>query len=74
MFTREFAAGLIAGAAIASACLVYLLGRPKRAGEDRWSNKVIKQSVLEMIGFTPMVRLASLSRCLECEVYLKMEN
>jgi hypothetical protein len=70
--SRDFIVGLSVG--LASSALAYLLNRwisRQHDSSDRWSNKVIKESVLEMIGHTPMLHLKSLSRALNNDIYVR---
>jgi len=74
---RQFWVGVGVGAGIvASAGLIAFLGAKsiKSDSDKQWSNKEIKESVLELIGHTPMLRIASLSDALGVDIFLKLEN
>lgn len=68
----EFLVGL--GLGITASGLVYLVTQLWRyhKARDRWSNKQVKQSVLELVGNTPMLKLATLSRVLGNEFFVAL--
>jgi|JFJP01.1.fsa_nt_gi hypothetical protein len=64
-----------AGFGVVSASVAwYLLQRQRQRAADSneraWSNKFVKQNMLELVGHTPIIRLNSLSQALGCEVFV----
>lgn len=70
---KAFLLGVACGVMGALAVFKWLNKR-HRLQEERWSNKTIKKNMLELIGYTPVVRLDSLSRALGNDVFIKLEN
>ena len=57
------------GIAVTTAANFYL-NKLKEKRNRKWSNKIVKESILELVGFTPVVKLNSLSKALGCLIYV----
>lgn len=64
--------GLGIGAAAASG-IWWILNKRKAEEERLWNNKKIKKNILELVGHTPVIHLATLSKALGNDVYVDFE-
>jgi hypothetical protein len=68
-----FLLGAGVGVLTASVAWYLLQRRAQKAADSNeraWSNKYVKQNLLELVGHTPILKLHSLSQALGCEIFV----
>jgi len=70
---KKLTLGLAAGVAIGGGLMGSLWWLRERKAKE-WSKKEIKTNMVDMIGYTPVLKLKSLSQALGNEIFIKLEN
>ena len=64
----------VLGAIVGGAVVALLMLALRQKGEDAWNNRKIKKNMLELIGHTQMLRLDSLSKATQNEIFVDFIN